>query len=105
MATKKKTTPVEETEIKVTEQPVPEVVEKIEKPAKAKVPKVKSGIVTECEQLNVRNAASASATRVAVIPKGTEFEVESFEADSEWLKISTKTGIKGFAMAKFVTVK
>lgn len=101
MATKKKTTtPVEEVE--VIEQPTPEVVEK---PAKTKVSKVKLGIVTECEQLNIRSAASKNATRVAVIPKGTEFEIESFESGSEWLKITTKTGIKGFVMAKFVTVK
>lgn len=106
MATKKKTTaPAEELVTETIEQPTPEVVEKTEKPAKTKVSKVKLGIVTECEQLNIRSAASKNATRVAVIPKGTELEIESFESGSEWLKVSTKTGIKGFVMAKFVTVK
>lgn len=107
MATKKKTTTpevVEETKVteEVVEQATPEVVEK---PAKSKKQKNELGVVTECEQLNVRNAASKVATRIAVIPKGTELEIESFESGSEWLKVSTKTGIKGFVMAKFVTVK
>lgn len=107
MATKKKTATsevVEETKVteEVVEQATPEVVEK---PAKSKKQKNELGVVTECEQLNVRNAASKAATRVAVISKGTEFEIESFESGSEWLEITTKTGIKGFVMAKFVTVK
>lgn len=107
MATKKKTaTPevVEETKVteEIIEQDAPEV---SEKPVKSKKQKNELGVVTECEQLNVRNAASKVATRIAVISKGTEFEIESFESGSEWLKITTKTGIKGFVMAKFVTVK
>lgn len=107
MATKKKTATsevVEETKVteEVIEQAAPEVSEKT---AKSKKQKNGLGVVTGCEQLNVRNAASKVATRVAVISKGTEFEIESFESGSEWLKITTKTGIKGFVMAKFVTVK
>ena len=107
MATKKKTATsevVEETKVieEVIEQDEMEV---SEKPVKSKKQKNGLGVVTECEQLNVRNAASKVATRIAVIPKGTELEIESFESGSEWLKVSTKTGIKGFVMAKFVTVK
>lgn len=107
MATKKKTATsevVEETKVteEVVEQTAPEV---IEKPVKSKKQKIELGIVTECEQLHVRNAASKVATRVAVISKGTELEIESFESGSEWLKVSTKTGIKGYVMAKFITVK
>lgn len=108
MATKKKTTApevVEETKVteEVVEQPIAEVEEKPVQAKKVKTPT--SGTVTGCEQLNVRNAASKVATRIAVIPKGTEFEVTSFEAGSKWVGISTKTGIKGFVMAEFVTVK
>ena len=93
MASKKKKTNVQ---VEATEQIVSEV--KVET-------KIKTGVVTECEKLNVRAKASVESDVVTVITKGTKLTIESFEVGSTWLKVSTESGVKGFVMAKFVTVK
>ena len=104
MATKKKTTtPVEEVTPEVVETPVatePTEVKEV-KTSKTK----KSGKVTGCELLNVREQANIKSNRVAVIPKDTEFKVVSFEPESEWVEITTADSLTGFVMSKFVTIK
>lgn len=105
MATKKKTTtPVEEVTPEVVETPIvtePTEVKETKITSKAK----KSGKVTGCELLNVREQANIKSNRVAVIPKDTEFKVVSFEPNSEWVEIATSDGLVGFVMSKFVTIK
>lgn len=106
MATKKKNTaPVEEVTPDVVEAPV-ETTEAAEvKETKTTSKAKKSGKVTGCELLNVREQASIKSNRVGVIPKDTEFKVESFEPNSEWVEITTTDGVTGFVMSKFVTLK
>lgn len=100
MASKKKKTNVQ---VEATEQITSEV--KVETPVEVAEPKIKTGVVTECEKLNVRAKASVESDVVTVITKGTKLTIESFEVGSTWLKVSTESGVKGFVMAKFVTVK
>lgn len=87
---------------KVVEPVIDEVIEATEVKEE---PKIKTGVVTECEKLNVRAKASVESDVVTVITKGTKLTIESFEVGSTWLKVSTESGVKGFVMAKFVTVK
>lgn len=87
---------------KVVEPVIDEVIEATEVKEESKI---KTGVVTECEKLNVRVKASVESDIVTVITKGTKLTIESFEVGSTWLKVSTESGVKGFVMAKFVTVK
>ena len=103
MATKKKNTEVKET----VEQVTPEVVEPVEvkestQPVKQEL---KLGKITGCELLNIRAKASLESDKLGVLSKNSKFEVFPAKPGSEWVKIVTDVGVKGFAMAKFVTVK
>lgn len=105
MATKKKTTEVvEQVTPEVTETPVAEPVETKE-PIQPVKQETKPAKITGCELLNIRAKASIESDKLGVLSKSSKFEVFPAKPGSEWVKIVTDAGVKGFAMAKFVTVK
>ena len=69
------------------------------------VVKPKVGIVTGCIKLNVRKAASPTAEILGVIEEGSEVQIDNDFNAPDFYKVSAVTGLEGFCMKKFITVK
>lgn len=63
------------------------------------------GVVTGCLQLAVRKEAKPDADVVRVVNTNAKVTVDLGKSTDDWYRVSTETGIGGFCMKKFVTVK
>lgn len=91
-----------ETTNEVVDEPVIEV--KMEAPKKEiETPVI--GIVEGCNKLNVRINPSIEADVVTVINAKSEVVIDPAKSVNGWAKITTASGIEGYCMRKFVTVK
>lgn len=63
------------------------------------------GIVSGCLHLNVRKEPSIAAPIHCLIPRSAEVRIEETESTGEFYKICTASGIEGFCMKKFITVR
>lgn len=64
------------------------------------------GVVTGCEKLNLREGSNKDSKVLAILTKGTEVEVElDAPTTSEFYKVKTASGIEGYCMKKFITIK
>lgn len=87
---KKKTKPVEEqVELEI---PAVETETVAEEPA--------TGIVANCQKLNVRSEPKATADIVYILDAKAEVEIAGEFGD--FYKVSTKKGVSGFCMKKFI---
>ena len=83
------------------ETPVEEVVVE-----KAPEKKVKIGVVTDCEKLNVRTNPHPNAAIDLVITKGTEVEIIGAKGDFYNVRKGTTTeGFNGWCMKKYISVR
>lgn len=78
----------------------------VETPAPAPEPEVttRNGVVVDCERLNVRQQANATAKVLTVIDKGTEVTIHNFD-NKEFYKVSVlvdKKVVNGYCMKKFI---
>ena len=69
------------------------------------VVKPKVGIVTGCIKLNIRKAASPTAEVLGLIEEGSEVQINNDFDAPDFYKVSAATGLEGFCMKKFITVK
>ena len=99
-----KAKPTEETKVESTLEPVePEATEKVEDKL---TPKIRKGVVTNCERLNIRTNPSLTAAIDTVIEKGTEVEITDSNGDFYFVrKDPTAEGFNGWCMKKFITIK
>ena len=74
-------------------------VEEVEEKVEEKV--VKTGVVSGCERLNLREKPSTGAEIVTVLTRGTELVIEK-EMNAKWLKVTAETGAEGFVMKEYV---
>lgn len=65
---------------------------------------VKEGYVN-VPKLNVRKLPSPTATPVTVINKDTKVLIDPDYETVEWVKVTLESGIEGYCMKKFITVK
>lgn len=82
------TPPVEETEANVQEEP-----------------KKVSGIVVDCNRLNIRTKPSINSQPVGNVTVNSEVIINLNQSNDEWLKVITKDGVEGFCMKKYVKIK
>jgi uncharacterized protein YgiM (DUF1202 family) len=61
--------------------------------------------VTACLNLNVRKEPKPDAEVVLTIPCNTEVRVDIYESAYQFYKICTASGIEGFCMKQFITIK
>lgn len=105
MASKKKNTE----EIKEVVEPVnTEVTETLveSKGTKQSVKQeTKNGKIKDCELLNVRKKPDIESDKLGVFSKDSKFEIFPSDLDSEWTKVITDTGYRGYVLSRFVTVK
>lgn len=77
------------------EAPVEEVVETVSK----------VGMVTGCEKLRVRKGPNATADVICEITKSTAVIIDEEASSNDFYKVCTESGVEGFCMKKFITVK
>lgn len=105
MAAKKKATPevveevVEVTEAEAVETPVEEKPAKTTKKKAEPKPKTIKAKVSNCKQLNVRDAISG--TVIKVIQLGAIVDIEEVEGNNEWYKVIGE-GFEGYSLKAFL---
>lgn len=65
----------------------------------------KTGVVTNCEILNIRKTPSIKSERLGSIPVGSEVIIDIERSVEGWYAVYTETGMEGYCMSTFVTVK
>lgn len=81
------------------------VEESIEEQTVEKVEEPKTGVVIDCQRLNVRKEPSVSADIICEIAKQTEVMIYENESTNDFYKICTSAGIEGFCMKKYISVR
>ena len=95
-------------DVKKEVEPIVEEVAVAAEPVVEKKPenKLKIGVVSNCEKLNVRTNPHPAAHVELVINKGTEVEIVRSEGDFYFVrKGSTTEGFNGWCMKKYISVK
>ena len=64
-----------------------------------------TGIVVDCEKLNIRNKPNMNGEIICVIAKGSIVVIYETESTDEWYKVCAENGAEGFCMRKFIEVK
>ena len=82
------TPPVEETEANVQEEP-----------------KKVSGIVVDCNRLNIRTKPSINSQPVGNVTANSEVIINLRQSHNEWFKVITKDGVEGFCMKKYIKIE
>lgn len=83
-----------------TEQPMEVVTEETPGETPAKI-----GVVTGCIKLNVRKKPDVKADVVCEIVCLSEVVVDEEASTSDFYKVYTVSGVDGFCMKKFITIK
>lgn len=65
----------------------------------------KVGVVSGCNKLRVRKAASLSAGVVGIIDESSAVVIDDTDSTTEFYKVCTEAGVEGYCMKKFITVK
>ena len=65
----------------------------------------KTGVVTNCESLNIRKTPSIKSDRLGSIQVGSEVIIDMERSVEGWYAVYTETGMEGYCMSTFVTVK
>lgn len=66
--------------------------------------KTYTGVVYNCEKLNIRKSASKDSDVVAVVDAGSELLIDSVKSTYNFYKVCTASGIEGYCMSEFVKV-
>lgn len=100
-------TPVVEEEVveaveEVTEESIEEVVEET---VEEVVPVSVTGVVSGCKKLNVRKSPTPLADVLCVLNENSKVEISEDDSTVEFYKVTTASGVEGYCMKKFITVK
>lgn len=63
------------------------------------------GEVSKCSKLNVREKPEPNAKVVCMIDVGTELMIDMTNSIGKWFKIYTESGVEGYCMNDFITIK
>lgn len=65
------------------------------------------GVVSGCDKLNVRSESNKESNVLCVIAKDSVVKVDLTEDDSanEFYKVVTPSGVEGYCMKKFITIR
>lgn len=79
----------------------------IDKPVEEVKPPVKEvvGVVTGCRLLNIRTKPDADSAVLCRESALSELIIDESRSTDEWFSVCTVSGIDGFCMKKFVTIK
>lgn len=63
------------------------------------------GVITGCQSLNIRTNPDVNATVLCREPALSEVIVDLDKSTDEWYNVCLVTGVEGFCMKKFITLK
>lgn len=102
--------PIESDDLTITEEtPVEtEATETVEETPVAEEPQKEAvvvGVVTGCSRLNVRKGPSTNTASIAVIEALDEVEVFENRSTDAFYRVRIASGVEGFCMKKFISIK
>ena len=74
-------------------------------PVKPAKPVTKNGVVSGCAKLNIRDGASTTADVLCVVDANSELVVYINENFGEFYKVCTASGVEGYCMKNYVSLK
>lgn len=83
-----------------TKRNVEQPVEEIKPPAKEIV-----GVITGCRFLNIRTKPDIDSTIICIEPALSELIIDNDKSTDEWYSVCTVSGVEGFCVKNFVTIK
>lgn len=89
----------------VVEETAEEIVEEVVEPEVIEPVTYTIGVVSNCSRLRVRKFANLNAPVICELDVNTEVMIDENETINGFYKVCTETGIEGFCMCKFITVK
>ena len=69
------------------------------------VEKEETGVVFNCQKLNVRKKASPASEVLGVIDADSEVIIDLDKSTKSFYKVTTESGIEGFCMTKYIKKK
>ena len=63
------------------------------------------GIVSGCQKLNIRKRPSIKADPICTVDAKTKLTIFTSESTKDWYNVSTKNGVIGYCMKKYITVE
>lgn len=63
------------------------------------------GIVTDCVKLNVRKNPNLNSDVVTIIDARADVTINEEESTKDFYKIHTASGVNGYCMKKYITIK
>ena len=64
-----------------------------------------TGVVVNCNKLNVRKEAKKESEVIVIINKNEQVTVNVTNSTEDFYKVTTATGIEGYCMKQFINVK
>ena len=94
-------------ETKTEEKPVDEkeiIVEKKSTVQEEKHAVAKKAQVVDCVRLNIRETPDTQANILTTVNAGVEIVVDDTSSDKNWCSVKLLSGLKGYAMRKFLKI-
>ena len=63
------------------------------------------GVVTGCQRLNIRAEPTKESVVVTIVTCLDELKIDPDNSTDEWYAVCTASGVEGFCMKKFVSVR
>lgn len=67
--------------------------------------RAKTGVVTDCVRLNLREAPALESKIVCTIECLSEVQISEGESTNDFYKVYLASGINGFCMKKFISIR
>lgn len=90
---------IEATEMETSQEP-DEVTEQSVEPQVEVV--TKTGVINNCDRLNVRESPSINSEIVCIIDKSKKVVIDEEESTDDFYKIYLSTGLEGFCLKEFI---
>ncbi len=74
-------------------------------PEQPKASKTTIGIVVNCKKLNLRTKPSKAANIIYEMPADSKLTINLDRSINGWLSVCTESGLEGFCMKEFVSIK
>lgn len=97
--------PIEQQDLTPIEPVVETVTEPVVEPVVEPTIEFATGVVVDCNSLNVRAMPDRKADVVSILMNGDEVQVNVTDSYDEWYHVFTATGLDGFCMKKYIAVK
>lgn len=64
-----------------------------------------NGVVSGCDRLNIRKESNKDSAVITIITKNAEVIIDPTKSTNEFYKVTTASGVEGYCMKTFITIK